>query len=133
MTINQLPRLSAAYGQELIAVSQNDADYSATIDDLLGMYTLVNGSSVSAGSVTLHGGRSLANYNILIAEWRVNGAIRATAIVRKDSFVGANNLSLFYVDSGNTQRYVEIAYVSNTSVTLTASGNALGDVYLFGL
>lgn len=133
MTINQLPRLTAAYGQELIPVSQNDADYSATIDDLLGVYTLVNGSSVSAGSVTLHGGRSLENYQILIAEWRVNNAIRATAICRKDSFVAATNLSLFYVDSGNTQRYCEIAYVSNTSVTLSASGNALGDIYLFGL
>lgn len=133
MTINQLPILPSADGTEKIPVTKNGVDYAATFGGLIELKTLVNGAGVNDGSVTIHGGRKLSDYKVLIAEWKVNGAIRATAICRKDSFVAATNLSLFYVDSGNTQRYVEVAYNDDTDVTLTASGNASGNLYLFGV
>ena len=133
MYIDQLPNLPSADGTELIPVSQNGADYAAPLKNLWDIKTLINGASVNAGRITLHGGRKLSDYKMLIAEWKVSGAIRATAIVRKDSFVGASYLSLFYVDSSNTQRYVEVAYNDDTDVTLTASGNASGNLSLFGV
>lgn len=96
-------------------------------------FTLLNGASASAGTVSTYSQRKLSDYDVIFAEWIVNSGIRATGICYRGTFQSANYFSLFYVDSSNVQRYCEIKYVSDTSVNVSCSSNASGSIYLYGL
>lgn len=96
-------------------------------------WTLLNGAGVNAGTVSTYSSRNISDYKCLVAEWIVNNAIQATGIVRLGSFKAFNNLSLFYVDSVNTQRYCELSYISDTTIKLLSSSNASGVIFLYGI
>lgn len=103
------------------------------INNNLGYATLLNGVAVNAGTVTTYLSRDISYYKWLIALWKVNNNVRATAFFRFDDFFDANYISLFYVDSTNTQRWCELAFDTDTSVNVSASSNASGVVFLFGM
>lgn len=96
-------------------------------------YTLVNFASASAGTISTYNSRSFSDYIWLVAEWVVNSSIRATMMFRRADFENAPYVSLFYVDSANTQRWCELSYVDDTTLSITASSNASGNIALFGL
>ncbi len=96
-------------------------------------YTLVNFASASAGTISTYNSRSFSDYIWLVAEWVVNSSIRATMMFRRVDFENAPYVSLFYVDSQNTQRWCELSYVDDTTLSITASSNASGNIALFGL
>lgn len=104
------------------------------INNNLGYATLLNGVAVNAGTVTTYLSRDISYYKWLIALWKdSNNNVRATAFFRFDDFFDANYISLFYVDSVNTQRWCELAFDTDTSVNVSASSNASGVVFLFGM
>lgn len=103
---------------------------TSTIPDC---FTLLNAASVRAGTISTYENRKITDYQLLVAEWVVDNAVRATATTWRGLFQSANYVSLFYVDSINTQRYCEIVYVSATSVTVRCSQNADGHIYLYGI
>lgn len=96
-------------------------------------FTLVNFASVSAGTISTYDSRSFSDYVWLVAEWVVNSSIRATTMFRRADFENAPYVSMFYVDSQNTQRWCELSYVDDTTLSITASSNASGNIALFGL
>ena len=96
-------------------------------------FTLVNFASVSAGTISTYDSRSFSDYVWLVAEWLVNNNIRATMIFRRVDFENASYVSLSYVDSTNTQRWCELSYVDDNTLSISASGNASGNIALFGI
>lgn len=101
----------------------------------LTVFTLLNAAGANAGTVNTYSSRKLSDYDVLIANWVVSNSVRATAVLWSSLMTPPTSakLSLFYVDSVNDQRWCEISYISDTSLSLSCSSNASGNVYLFGL
>ena len=102
-----------------------------------GNYTLLNGESVSNTKTTktLYSGRKLSDYKIYMAVIKVSEAVRTCFTVPSQQFQSGRKLSLFYVDSVNTQRWFEISYKSDTTVDIQSSTNVANDttVWLYGV
>lgn len=95
--------------------------------------TILNGASVSSGNTSLYNGRSLSTYSLIQLTWYVNYLVRASAIVPRSTFTNGINVELFYVDSQNTQRWADVKYVNDTTVNLSCSSNATGNITAVGI
>lgn len=104
-------------------------------DYIIDYETLLNGSSVGAGNVTIFANRKISDYTWLVAVWTVSNNIRATQIIPRPIWeANQSYISLFYVDSQNTQRWAEVTYVDDTHVRLAAGGSGVGGaMYLYGV
>lgn len=103
-----------------------------------GYYTLLNGVSVSntREAKTLHGSRKLSDYPLYLAFVRVGSGLRASMMLPKTMFqYGSDQISLFYVDASNTQRWFEITWKSDTEVYVQSSSNVANSttIWLFGI
>ena len=103
-----------------------------------GYYTLLNGVSVSntREAKTLHGSRKLSDYPLYLAFVRVGSGLRASMMLPKTMFqYGSDQISLFYVDAANTQRWFEITWKSDTEVYVQSSSNVANSttIWLFGI
>ena len=91
-------------------------------------------ASPTIKTYTVYNSRNFSNYKILIFAIVNKNLIRISSIVPYELF---NNIgiNLSYVDSANTERWVEIKYVSNTSFSVNASKNINNDTYvtIYGL
>ena len=103
----------------------------------LGYFYLCSEVTTTA-TATVHstiGGRKFSDYDLLFFFYRDSNAtyIRATAILPAPIFPGIA-LSLTSVDAGGTQHYINVTYVSDSSVRIEAKANTIGyDVYIIGL
>lgn len=116
-------------GEELTGVNSSLAQ--------LDYFTLLNGEIVSntKTTVTLFGNRKLSDYKFFIALVKINTVTRASMYVPKTALHQASDqLSLFYVDSANIQRWFEITYKSDTQVDIQSSANVTSStaIYLYG-
>lgn len=117
-------------GEELTGVNSSLAQF--------GYYTLLNGESVSntRTSKTLYNDRKLSDYKSFLGVIRVGASAKITMLMPKLLFQsGSDQMSLFYVDSGNTQRWFEITYNSDTAVYIQSSANVATNttVWLYGM
>lgn len=95
--------------------------------------TIVNSANVNAGNVTLYNGRALSKYSLIQLTWYVSYLVRASAIVPRSAFTNGINVELFYVDSQNAQRWAEVKYVNDTTVNISCSSNASGNITAVGI
>lgn len=104
------------------AISALDTKIEAHIPVL---WNLVSSGYLSAGAQnkTIISGRKLSDFNMLIIQWFRYRTIRESMIVTTPQLSGGNTCELVDVDSSNTQRWIDITYVSDTEVTITASSN----------
>lgn len=96
-------------------------------------YTLINGETVSATlqTKTLFNNRRFSDYKLVLAIVKRGGLFRTSMFI---PVALIDNISLFEVDSTNTQRWYEVKYVSDISVTIQASSNATGaQLWLYGI
>ena len=100
--------------------------------------TLLNGDAPTTSVVTktLYSNRKISDYNVLLAIAKRGDFTRVSSIVPRTLFNSNIAISLTEVDSANTQRWYEIKYVSDTSVTIQKSSTASSDsvsLYLYGI
>lgn len=121
------------------AVEELDAELVAVNSSLakLDYFTLVNGEIVSntKRTITLFGNRKLSDYKFFIAIVRINVVTKASMYVPKTALQQASDqLSMFYVDSSNVQRWFEITYKTDTQVDIQSSANVASStaIYLYG-
>lgn len=88
--------------------------------------------SSSTQTVNLTSGRRLSSYPLLLLQWGQGGYIRESMMVYNALFEG-NPAVLSYVDSSNVQRWAQVTYVSDTSVSFVGSSNAAGFVVVYGI
>ena len=111
------------------------------IEDLnskLDYYTLLNGETVTSTNTnkTLFNSRKLSDYRLLLAIAKRSGACKVSTLVVRGLFsISSDVISLAEVDSTNIQRWYEIKYVNDTTVSIQCSSNVTGSasVYLYGL
>lgn len=133
MTINQLPVLATPTADTVVPVSYNGADYKLPLGTIKPeTYTLIDSATVATGTADTYDSRRISDYRLLCFVWVVNNMIRATAISPLGLFQ-AFGVSLFYVDSGNTQRYCEVSQSTDTQISMVKSGNASGSLYVYGI
>ena len=80
-------------------------------------------SSTSASTVGTTSNRSLTKYPTLCFTFVKAGIARASVIVPSDLFADGTNVDVSYVGGDNTRHAISIAYVSDTSVSVSASSN----------
>ena len=130
--------LTAVSSGSLNKLNSDISALNSKINDKLDYYTLLNGETVTSTltNKTLFGSRKLSNYKLLLAVAKRGGVLRVSLITAQGLFSGNTAvMSLTEVDSSNTQRWYEIKYVNDTTVSIQCSPNASGnaDVYLYGL
>lgn len=142
LTISQQTLTAAQKSQvksNLGFANQTDLDaLNSKIDDKLDYYTLLNGENVTLTNTnkTLFNSRKLSDYRLLLAVVKRSGACKVSTLVVQGLFSSSSDvISLAEVDSTNIQRWYEIKYVSDTTVSIQCSSNVSGsaDVYLYGL
>lgn len=93
----------------------------------------IDSVTTSAVTHTLYANRKFGDYSLLVATIE-DTYIRATCVIPRSVFVSPMPISMSWVDSVNTQRWVELSYVSDTSYSVIGSSNADGKyVRLIGL
>lgn len=129
--------LTAVSSGSLNKLNSDISALNSKINDKLDYYTLLNGETVTSTltNKTLFGSRKLSNYKLLLVVAKRGGVLRVSLITAQGLFSGNTAvMSLTEVDSSNTQRWYEIKYVNDTTVSIQCSSNASGaDVYLYGL
>ena len=81
-------------------------------------------------NITLWAGRKFSTYKMIAAIVEDNN-VRASMIIPQPLFQNSNlPLLLSWVDSVNTERWVEVGYVSDTSYSLVGSSNLRNDTKL---
>ena len=136
ITHNVYDGLNSTSTSDALSANQGKV-LNSKINDKLDYYTLLNGETVTSTltNKTLFGSRKLSNYKLLLAVAKRGGVLRVSLITAQGLFSGNTAvMSLTEVDSSNTQRWYEIKYVNDTTVSIQCSSNASGaDVYLYGL
>lgn len=113
----------------LATLNSNIANINAKLD----YYTLINGETVTPTlkTKTLFNNRKFSDYKMILAIVKRSGLFRASMFIPVAPF---DNISLFEVDSSNTQRWYEVKYVNDTSVTIQSSSNATdGQLWIYGI
>lgn len=124
--------LDAAAGKSL-----NDS--LTTINETLAShsyFTLVNGESVSntQKTVTLHNGRKLSDYTLLLMLVKRGNYYRTSLLMPRPLFNASDAFDITEVDSANVQHWYDLAYISNTQVRIQSSANVTDAiVYLYGI
>ena len=125
---------NAATAQSTAAAAQNTANANTSAISALDtkieahipiLWNLVTTGNLSAGQQTANviTGRKLSDFNMLVIQWLRSGSLRETAITSEPLFAGGQVCELVNVDSSNTQRWIDVAYVSDTQIQITTASN----------
>ena len=112
-------------------IATNTSDITTLKNKKVDAYQLINGVEVNYGGTTLIGNRRWDTYKVLMFVWIAGSQIRASAIT--PSVLYTLGVELTYVDSTNTQRWANVSKTSDTTARLTASSNADGKIYVYGI
>lgn len=126
---------SAGVGASSKAVSDSYTDLLNKMTSGLKVdyFTLANGEYTRATSTkttwTTHSSRKFSDYEYLNFELIVGQLVRATLIVPRRRF-STYSIELTYVDSTNTQFWVNVAFVTDTSYAIYSSSNIPSTAYV---
>lgn len=96
--------------------------------------TLVNGIDITAasGNQSYYQNRVAKNYNLINVIWIQGGYVRTTDIMPLPQYIQRPTL-MTYVDTANTQRWMQITHVNDGEFKIDHSDNSSGQLYIFGI